>query len=211
MISAVCFDVAGTLIYKEQFFEGFSMVLNKHGYQRPLIEVKEKHKILTEIIDFPDETSESFYNIFNSQLLICLGIIPNKEILKNIFETCSYLRWSAFNDTKVLSEINIPIYILSNFSSKLNMVLNGLFEKQFKSIWVSADLNYRKPDKSFYTEFLMKNNLEPMQILYVGDSFKLDYCPAKSLGINVKLIDRDFLYPFLKDRIGSLEEIIKLL
>jgi len=211
MINAVCFDVAGTLIYKQDFFERLSAVLNEFGYHRSLKELKEKHKFLTEIIDFPDETSESFYNVFNSQLLICLGIIPNIEILNRIFKTCSYLKWTAFEDTIVLSKINIPIYILSNFNSNLNKVLNGVFEKQFEVIWVSADLNYRKPDESFYSEFLKRNNLDPAETLYIGDSFKLDYCPAKNLGINVKLIDRDSLYPLLIDRIGSLQEIINLL
>ena len=64
-----------------------------------------------------------------------------------------------------------------------------------------------KPDPEFYNFVLNSLNCEPDQILYVGDSIKLDIEPAQKLGINTLLIDRQNFYLKNDFLISNLEEI----
>ena len=80
-------------------------------------------------------------------------------------------------------------------------------ENIFDEYIVSEKENLRKPSLEFYTRALEKLNAEAGEIIYIGDSLKLDVIPAKKLGIKALLIDRDDIYPSAKDRITNFSEI----
>ena len=98
------FDAANTLIYKPNLWERILKVLQDNGYKINETELKLRHKLLSEIINFPDTTSRDFYEEFNSELLMALGIIPNENLLKELFEECSYLPWQAFDDCEEIKK-----------------------------------------------------------------------------------------------------------
>lgn len=202
------FDAANTLIYKPNLWERILTVLQDNGYKINEIELKLRHKLLSEIINFPDTTSRSFYEEFNSELLMALGIIPNENLLKELFEECSYLPWQTFNDCKEIKKLDIKKAVVSNFNSSLQEKLEGLIgENIFDEYIVSEKENLRKPSLEFYSRALEKLNAEAGEIIYIGDSLKLDVIPAKKLGIKALLIDRDNIYPSAKDRITNFSEI----
>ena len=87
----VLFDVAGTLLHKPSFFDKILSILKNKGYKISKDDLIFKHKLLSETIKFPDRTNEEFYNIFNSELLYSLGILPDNGLLNEIFTNCSYL------------------------------------------------------------------------------------------------------------------------
>ena len=91
MIKYVLFDAANTLIYKPEIWNKFQDVLIKNGYNPDLNSLKYHHKILSEVIKFPDVTSETFYNKFNKELYNSLGIIESDTLLKETFNSCKYL------------------------------------------------------------------------------------------------------------------------
>ena len=193
------FDAANTLIYKPNLWERILKVLQDNGYRINETELKLRHKLLSEIINFPDTTSRGFYEEFNSELLMALGIIPNENLLKELFEACSYLPWQAFDMKKA---------VVSNFNSSLQEKLEGLIgENIFDEYIVSEKENLRKPSLEFYARALEKLNANASEIIYIGDSLKLDIIPAKKLGIKALLIDRDNIYPSAKDRITNFSEI----
>ena len=68
---------------------------------------------------------------FNSDLLYLLGIVPTEELVNAIFKSCTYLPWEAFEDTKILSELTVPIGVISNFNSTLKEKLNQFFGPVF--------------------------------------------------------------------------------
>ena len=202
------FDAANTLIYKPNLWERILTVLQDNGYKINEIELKLRHKLLSEIINFPDTTSRDFYEEFNSELLMALGIIPNENLLKELFEECSYLPWQTFNDCKEIKKLDIKKAVVSNFNSSLQEKLEGLIgENIFDEDIVSEKENLRKPSLEFYSRALEKLNAEAGEIIYIGDSLKLDVIPAKKLGIKALLIDRDNIYPSAKDRITNFSEI----
>jgi putative hydrolase of the HAD superfamily len=186
-------------------------VLTGHGYIIALDKIKYNHKILSEAIHFPDRTSSDFYLGFNAELLYSLGIIPTNILLAEIFNACSYLPWQKFDDTDFLREINIPIGILSNFNSSLKDQLTNVFGPVFSNIFVSEELGVAKPSLEFYKRALDQINADAKDILYIGDSFKLDMEPAKQLGITTYIIDRDGFYPNNPNTIASLIEIEDLI
>lgn len=200
-------DVAGTLLHKPSVFIKMQEVLTGSGHIAALNKIKYNHKLLSETTKFPDRTNKEFYTDFNAELLYSLGIIPTSELLEEIFNTCSYLPWEKFDDTEYLREVNIPVGILSNFNSSLKEQLTQIFGPVFSDIFVSEEIGIAKPAIEFYQNALDKIDVEAKDILYIGDSFKLDLEPAMQLGIRSYVIDRDNFYPNNPNTITSLYDI----
>jgi len=204
-------DVAGTILHKPDLFDKINETLNDYGYLVPTDRLKYNHKMLSEAIKFPDRTDVGFYANFNSELLYSLGIVPSNELLDAIFQSCSYLPWEKFEDAKVLTELEIPMGIISNFNSSLKEKLDQYFGLIFSDIFVSEEIGIAKPSTEFYRKALDRININPKDILYIGDSFKLDLEPALELGMNSYIIDRDNFYPKNVNTIQSLSELKKMI
>jgi putative hydrolase of the HAD superfamily len=207
----ILFDVAGTLLYKPSFYTKIGEVLTAFGYTVDEKTLKYHHKILSESIFFPDRTNEEFYATFNSEFLYSLGIIPTNALLAAIFKACSYLPWEPFEDTTFLKEINVPVGIISNFNSTLKEKLKSFFDVTFADVFVSEELGVAKPSAEFYGKALQQIGIAPQDIIYVGDSVKLDLEPALKLGIKAFLIDRENYFPAQENRIFSLADLKKFL
>jgi putative hydrolase of the HAD superfamily len=206
-IDFVLFDAANTLIHKPELWGRIKMALAKHDISVDDQLLKIRHKLISELIRFPDNTSADFYRQFNSELLYSVGIIPTDVILDDVFAACTYLKWDTFEDTKALSNIALPKGILSNFNSSLTQRINTLIPDTFSKIIISEELQCAKPSLEFYTKALEIIGIPAKNILYIGDSIKLDMQPALEVGMNVLLIDRDNCYPDFKRRISSMHEI----
>ncbi len=203
-------DVANTLLHKPKLWDAFSLSLEEHGIEVELEEVKVKHKICSEIIKFPDKTSKEFYEYFNSELLLSLGIKPKKELLDSIFNKCSYLPWEPFNDVECLKECKKEISIISNWDKSLEKKLKEQFDLNFKYIIGSGSLGFCKPDIRIFEYAKKVSGCAYSQMFFVGDSIKLDILPAEELGIKAILIDRDNVYPnYTGERIISFSELEK--
>jgi FMN phosphatase YigB (HAD superfamily) len=201
-------DAANTLIHKPSLWDKLIMVLEKHHHFIEKESLFLRHKMVSEIINFPDRTTKEFYTEFNSELLLALGIIPTEKILSEIFSACSYLPWVAFDDCDILKELNIKKAILSNFNSTLKNLTDQLIgENIFDEIIISENENCRKPSIGFYQLAIEKLGVSPENILYIGDSLKLDVIPAQKTGMNTLLIDRENIFPYTKSRISSFKEI----
>jgi len=208
----ILFDAANTLIYKPTLYYKIQSVLAKYSYEIEEEKLQYHHKLLSEIINFPDRTSKEFYKDFNTELLLSLGIIPSEEILNEIFTACSYLEWKAFDDLFILHELPVKKAVLSNFNSNLGNILERLVGKNiFSEIIISENENFRKPSLEFYELALKKLNVNPEEVLYIGDSLKLDIIPARKLGFKTLLIDRQHIFSNFTDRISNMKDIINYL
>lgn len=207
MIEYVFFDVSGTLLSKPKLFWNIQLALKNHGYEINYDEIKFKHKLLSEVIKFPDRTNMEFYRKFNRELLYLLGISPTNELLVDIFDSCTYLPWQAFEDTTVLKEIKIPMGIISNFNATLKEKIETFFGAIFNDIFVSEELGVAKPKLEFYELALRKCGIKPENTLYIGDSVKLDLEPALQVGMKALIVDRDLFYSKSHRTINSLYEI----
>ncbi|HNJ59047.1 MAG: HAD-IA family hydrolase [Bacteroidetes bacterium] len=207
MIKYIFFDVSGTLLTKPVLYHKIQEALEQFGFLVPLNELKFKHKLLSEIIHFPDQTNKEFYKNFNAELLRTLGILPDDALLEEIFTKCTYLPWEKFEDTEILKQLNIPIGIISNFNITLREKIEHFFGKIFANILVSEELGIAKPNIEFYQKALQTIEYKAKEVLYIGDSIKLDIEPATKIGLKTLLIDRDNFYCSSKYKITNLAEI----
>lgn len=201
-------DVANTLLYKPQLFKVIQQTLLKFEIEIDLAFIQQRHKIISEATHFPAKTSKEFYDIFNRELLIALGLIPTKEIIDTIFHDCSYLEWQKFEDTKALYELDCPLGIISNWDETLESKLNVFFNINFAKVITSKKVGYNKPDLQIFKLACQDLDYNLEDILYVGDSIKLDFLPALNIGFNTILIDREDHYPYFNGpKIKSLFEL----
>jgi FMN phosphatase YigB (HAD superfamily) len=203
------FDAANTLIHKPLVFKKMIDVFTKQNYIVDYNVLIYHHKLISELIIFPDVTSKEFYKDFNAELLYSLGIIPTLELLTLLHQECSYMPWEKFDDASALDEIKIPKYVLSNFNTSLNTIIEQLYPNVFEKIISSEEQGLRKPNEEFYLRAIELLNIKNAnEILYVGDSLKLDIEPANTVGMNAILLDRMGYYSTYKKRVRSLNELI---
>ncbi len=210
-IKLLLFDAANTLIHKPMLWERMLIALKKNNIEVSNSELQKHHKLVSELMFFPDRTSAAFYKTFNSELLYSLGIIPTSQLLDDIFNSCTYLHWEAFEDTKALYDIPLPKAIVSNFNNTLAEKISGMFPGLFSQVITSEEAGCAKPSTKFYAHVLNSVIEKPGNILYIGDSLKLDVEPALAAGMNACLIDRIDVYPYCKDMITSLHQLHKQL
>ncbi len=209
---AVFFDVAHTLLHKPALYPAMQAVLRDHEIEVPLPELRARHRLLMEAMVFPDRTSREFYSEFNAYLLRALGVLPSEALLQNLFEACSYLPWLPFDDVRALQGIVLPMGILSNWDLTLKDRLPLVQGVEFDWVLGSAEQNLRKPDPAFFERIVESTGLDPAQIVYIGDSIRLDIEPAIRLGLHAVLIDRDGIFPHANvPRIASLTALEALL
>jgi FMN phosphatase YigB (HAD superfamily) len=211
MIRALLIDAANTLIHKPDLWSRMHGVIVHHGYSVDAGKLKHAHKMLSESTLFPDRTDADFYLLFNTELLFAVGIIPHAELLEDLFKACSYLPWKVFEDVEGLEKNQLPISVLSNFNTGLAPLLKGLLAFELAYVISSEEEQLRKPNVEFYHYALNKLGLQGEEVLYIGDSLKLDIEPAQRLGIHAYLMDRDLFYPAFKNRIISFHEVPSLL
>lgn len=211
-IQAVFFDLAHTLLDKPDLYPSMQAALNRAGALLPIPVIRSHHRLLMEVIEFPDYTSREFYADFNSHLLRSLGLLPTEELLDDLYSSCSYLPWSAFADTNHLREIKLPIGILSNWDKTLVDKLALLEGAEFRWVMGSAETGLRKPDPEFFAKVFGMSGLMPKQVAYVGDSIRLDIEPAHRLGMRAVLVDRYSCFPYSNiPRISHLSELMSAL
>lgn len=205
-------DAANTLIHKPSVYKKMMAVLKQQNHIVDFDTLVYHHKLISELIIFPDVTSKEFYKYFNAELLYSLGIMPNLDLLNLLHKECSYLPWEKFEDATALNEIKVPKYILSNFNTSLNVIIEKLYPNVFEKIISSQAEGIRKPDIKFYLRAIELLDIKkPEAIIYIGDSLKLDVEPALASGMNAWLIDRNGYYKSYKNRISSFNELSKIM
>ena len=129
-------------------------------------------------------------------------------MLDDVFTACTYLPWKPFKDTEALNELQDSIGIISNWDTSLPDKLKSFFTIEFSPIIGSEKIKICKPDPRIFEFAINEVGFKPEEIVFVGDSLKLDIEPALSMGIDAILVDRYNDYPYYKGKkISSFSEI----
>jgi HAD superfamily hydrolase (TIGR01509 family) len=203
-------DVAGTLLGKPSVVEIIYNLLavNKIAITKTFL--ADRHRLLSEVIRFPDRTSRDFYLDFNFELLMFLGLTPSKELAEEMYLACRYMPWEPFADVEALQQCPLPMGIISNWDTTLpEKLAESLPKLKFEHILSSEALGVRKPDPAIFALALQKAGLDAKECIFVGDSIRLDVAPASAAGIETYLIDRQNLFGFFNGkRISSFHQLI---
>lgn len=84
-------------------------------------------------------------------------------------------------------------------------------KKYFEKVYLSVEVGYEKPDPRFFQYILRGLNLDASEVVMIGDDYRNDIEPAKSLGIKtiwVNYLEQEGEADFV---ISNLKEILEIL
>ena len=104
--------------------------------------------------------------------------------------------WELFPETpgllETLSERKIVMGIISNSDDRLSDIVKGLKIKHYFSfILTGYETGSEKPSLDMFVKALQDSGCDAGNALHVGDSLEKDYHPARHLGMNALLVNRD--------------------
>ena len=102
--------------------------------------------------------------------------------------------------------------VISNWDKSLSEKLKDYVNSEFELIIGSEELGVSKPNPRIFEEAIRLSECQAKDLVYIGDSIKLDMKPALEMGIRAILVDRDNVYPnYQGERINSMRELDTLL
>ncbi|PVU90927.1 hypothetical protein BB559_004375 [Furculomyces boomerangus] len=120
--------------------------------------------------------------------------------------------------TGVLEEIRdlgTTMGIITNSDGRTNLVLKDLGINMFDFVVTSSESGLEKPSRDIFKRALgliqenPKNlNIEPHQIVHIGDHIKKDFIGALKSGYNALLLDRNLENGDRKEKIREMEELL---
>jgi putative hydrolase of the HAD superfamily len=97
----------------------------------------------------------------------------------------NFVRSTLKNAETVLKTLALkyPLVLVSNFYGNMKTVLKDFgLDLYFKEIIESSTVGIRKPDRAIFDLGVRALNLKPEEVVVVGDSYKKDIVPAKTIG-----------------------------
>ena len=205
----VFFDVANTLLGKRGQYDAIQSAIRRHfGKNIHIDSIIRNHTLLSELSDFPNETSREFYIKFNNKLLEMCGLPQCDVAAQEIFTVVREIPWQPFDDVATLAHSKLPMGIISNWDETLVGKLSRMVPVRFHPVIGSQEIGFKKPDPRIFETALEIARIPADQAVYVGDSPKLDTVPARRLGIRAILLDRNRVYAdYPYEKVASLREL----
>jgi putative hydrolase of the HAD superfamily len=203
-IKAVLFDFVGTLVFvKDSVGSVYSQIASGYGkFSNAELLDRNFHMLIKKKI--PPTGGEIEEKKWWKSLVVETFEMSNcnlgdklNSIFESIFIEFSKANvWGIYPDVlPVLNELrkrNIKLGLISNFDSRLEIILNQIgIIHFFDCLSYSGKVGFSKPDSRIFQYALKELDSLPEETLYVGDSLDNDYVPANDLNINAYLINRN--------------------
>lgn len=224
MLTSVFFDAGNTLVFADRSktlapleAAGFSPTQEQlHAAERFT-----KRKIDAELdARHPHDRSpvdKAFWTIYYTHLIEALGA-PATLIAPCAAATRTSGNWSRLlpGTREVLLELRargLKLGVISNSDGGIEAILRAVgLGDCFDTYTDSGNVGVEKPNPGIFQQALASLDAQAEASVYVGDSYALDYRPAKSVGMGAVLMDvagtyRDDSYL----RIAELSELLRLL
>jgi len=206
MTKGIIFDFHGTLAYKTKSTDSKKLceLLRNNDYDIYYQEWEAASKFVF-FVECPkgniDSSKDFFKAVFNA-----LGVKATKAIINrvvNYIETNN--RYETYPDIGFISNLNMKKAILTTIP---RFIFDYLNLSDFNPIMTGKEIGRAKPHPNGFLKILSKWNLEPNEILMVGNDVDCDILPAKQLGIKTVYINRENKTSDEADyNISSLKEI----
>ena len=102
--------------------------------------------------------------------------------------------WELYPEVPEILEKLQPRFelaVVSNFDGRLRMIFEQLgVSKFFKQVFLSSELGADKPDPEIFRRALNVIQLQPHEVLHVGDDSERDWKAAASAGLSIFELDR---------------------
>ena len=159
----------------------------------PLLESLRKH--ISQNIHYPTEEALAEFRRENARRTAeALDLDAPTEVLAEVLE--KRILFNPYPESEEvmeeLTEMGLPLYVVSNWDVELEGVLEDLgWLRYFSGIVASAKVGSEKPAEGIFEEALRVAGVSPARVVHVGNDPVSDVRGASSCGIDAVLIDRD--------------------
>jgi len=200
-IRGVTFDAGWTLIAPEPSVGViYAEIAQNHGIAAEAVELERRFQTAfgqrAAIVGVTSEEEErSFWTAVIWEVFDGIACAEDiNHIFAALWDTfAESRRWrplpDAANVIRELRRRGYTVAILSNWDSRLHTVITGLgWTAWLDGIFVSADVGFAKPDRAIFDHAARTLNLQPGELLHVGDNASADGAGAIGAGWNAALI-----------------------
>jgi putative hydrolase of the HAD superfamily len=207
MIKAVFFDAVGTLFYLTNTVgDHYALVGREVGLTLDAQKLEEAfHQAWKQMLARPpingprqDDDKGWWHQLVD---LVLDQVAPSlTELDRDNFFEVAYEHfaeagvWELYPEVpEVLRELKAryQLAVISNFDGRLRFVLEQLgIAKFFAHVFISSQIGADKPDPEIFRRALKFIELEPSEVLHVGDDLERDWKAATDAGLSIFRLDR---------------------
>ena len=199
MIKGIIFDYGGTLDsrgvhWSEVLWQGYQQAgvpIDKETFRTAYVEGE--RALARERIILPQD---DFHTLLLKKVALELSFLPDPiddatrdRWVEEIAGYCDNAARACINEARpMLEELHerYPMMLVSNFYGNIDEVLRAYgIRHLFKGIIESAVVGVRKPNPTLFKLGVDALEMEPGEVLVVGDSLRKDIEPAEHLGCQV--------------------------
>ena len=196
MIKGIIFDYGGTLDsrgvhWSEVLWQGYQQAgvpIDKETFRTAYVEGE--RALARERIILPQD---DFHTLLLKKVALELSFLPDPiddatrdRWVEEIASYCDNAARACINEARpMLEELHerYPMMLVSNFYGNIDEVLRAYgIRHLFKGIIESAVVGVRKPNPTLFKLGVDALEMEPGEVLVVGDSLRKDIEPAEHLG-----------------------------
>ena len=202
MIKGIIFDYGGTIDTDSQHW---AEVIWK-GYQHVGTEVSYEHYRMAYVhgertlARFPlVSPDDNFLNLLVTKINVQTSFLVDahlwkemekkedkrKEVSDKIARFCyDFVLQNLKVSRPIINDLaqQFPLVLVSNFYGNINTILQDFNLNFFKHVIESAVVGVRKPNPKIFQLGVDALNLQPQEVVVIGDSFDKDIVPANSIG-----------------------------
>ena len=213
MIKAVFFDVGHTLIYPAApLAETISHTLATYGYRIAPERIStamgagdREHEARYHTLSddwAQHDTIVALWLRYYQRLFRALSITDTNDVIAHELITWygQPEAWQTFPDVlptlEHLRSRGLRLGAVSDWAPTLFRILHGHdLTRYFEFVLCSGNIGFCKPSAHFYRLALQRADVDPRNVLHVGDSYHADVRGARAAGITPVLLDRNGTAP----------------
>ena len=199
MIKGIIFDYGGTLDsrgvhWSEVLWQGYQQAqvpIDKETFRTAYVEGE--RALARERIILPQD---NFHTLLRKKVALEISFLPDQpdaplrdQWVDQIASYCDNAARACIDEARPMLEQlheRYPMMLVSNFYGNIDEVLRDYgIRHLFKGIIESAVVGVRKPNPTLFRLGVDALELEPDEVLVVGDSLRKDIEPAEKLGCQV--------------------------
>ncbi len=159
------------------------------------------------------KVDHGFWWTFHSCLLKDLNLFDESMLAQLIANTQNSANWDQIlpgtRDSLLRIKEKYSTAVISNSDGRIDVVLERCGIRDcFASVTDSGNVGHEKPHPAVFEAALKTMNAAPVDSLYVGDLYSVDYVGARSLGMDAVIFDLSGAYREKEfSRVASLAEL----
>lgn len=199
-LRAITFDVGGTLIEPwPSVGHIYAEVAARHGLPGISAEtLNRQFAAAWKNLRHFNYTSSEWHSLVNQTFLGLTQVPVSDSFFSELYDRFAQAdSWRIFDDVlpalEFLKSRGLGLGIISNWDERLRSMLRQLnLDRFFQTIVVSCEVGQCKPSAAIFRQAAQKLDMQPSEILHIGDSPALDVAGASAAGFRALLLSRSY-------------------